>query len=80
MTLYGDPCIYGCMKTPPFGVPPGTSPEASYEALRKDVADRLRNVCSEWSAEDFEAIVEKVTKTALKYVNERSAAGKPETH
>jgi hypothetical protein len=56
------------MQTPPFGVPAGTSPESTYEALRKDVATRLRNVCAGWSDEDFEAIVEKVTRTALKYV------------
>jgi hypothetical protein len=56
------------MQTPPFGVPAGTSPESTYEALRKDVATRLRNVCAGWSDADFEAIVEKVTRTALKYV------------
>jgi hypothetical protein len=64
------------MQTPPFGVPAGTSTESTYEALRKDVATRLRNVCAEWSDEDFEAIVEKVTRTALKYVQpDMSARG-----
>ncbi len=55
------------MKTPPFGVP-DTSGEAVYAALRKDVAARLKNVCASWSDEDFEAVVEKVTQTALKYI------------
>ena len=62
------------MQTPPFGVPAGTSPESTYEALRKDVATRLRNVCAGWSDEDFEAIVEKVTRTALKYVQPEMSA------
>ena len=57
------------MQTPPFGVPVGTSPEATYEALRKDVARRLKNVCAGWSDEDFDAVVEKVTRTALKYIH-----------
>ncbi len=60
--------INGVMQTPPFGVPAGTSRESTYEALRQDVAERLKNVCAAWSDEDFQAIVEKVTQTALKYI------------
>jgi hypothetical protein len=66
------------MQTPPFGVPAGTSPEATYEALKKDVASRLKNVCAGWSPEDFEAIVEKVTQTALKYIPANTGAQKGE--
>lgn len=62
------------MRTPPFGVPAGTSHESTYTALRQDVAARLKNVCAGWSDEDFEAIVEKVTHTALKYIQPDAAA------
>ena len=42
------------------------------------MATRLRNVCAGWSDEDFEAIVDKVTRTALKYVHpDMSARGNP---
>lgn len=56
------------MPAPPFGVPPGVPPDKTYEALRADVARRLGNVCAEWSEEDFNAIVEKVTRTAMRYL------------
>lgn len=62
------------MQTPPFGVPAGTTSEATYEALKKDVAARLKNVCADWSDEDFEAVVEKVTQTALKYLQPDATA------
>lgn len=63
------------MQTPPFGVPPGIPPDKIYEALRRDVAARLKNVCADWSEEDFNAIVEKVTRTAMKYLPARGPAG-----
>ncbi len=56
------------MQTPPFGVPPGVPPDKVYDALREDVAARLRNVCANWSEEDFNAIVDKVARTAMKYL------------
>jgi len=56
------------MQTPPFGVPPGVPPDKVYEVLREDVAARLRNVCANWTEEDFNAIVDKVTRTAMKYL------------
>jgi len=56
------------MSTPPFGVPAGTSPEKVREALRADVARRLRNVCSGWDDGDFNRLVDDVTTTALKYL------------
>ncbi|MEJ7758723.1 MAG: hypothetical protein WKF55_03925 [Gemmatimonadaceae bacterium] len=37
------------------------------EALRADVARRLRNVCRDWPDEDFARIVDKITRTAIKY-------------
>ncbi len=59
------------MPTPPFGVPPGDSPDKIYEPLRRDVAARLKNVCADWTEDDFNAIVEKVTRTAMKYLPAR---------
>ena len=56
------------MSTPPFGVPAGTSPEKVKEALRADVARRLRNVCAEWEDGDFQRLVDDVTATAMKYL------------
>jgi len=56
------------MQTPPFGVPPGVPPDKVYEVLREDVAARLRNVCANWTEEDFNTIVDKVTRTAMKYL------------
>jgi len=56
------------MQTPPFGVPPGVPPDKVYEVLREDVAARLRNVCANWTEDDFNAIVDKVTRTAMKYL------------
>ena len=56
------------MVTPPFGVPFGTPPDEIRAALRADLERRLMNVCSEWSPEDFERLVEDVTSTGLKYL------------
>ncbi|MEO8575603.1 MAG: hypothetical protein ABI556_02835 [Gemmatimonadales bacterium] len=56
------------MSTPPFGVPAGTSPDKVREALRADVARRLKNVCAEWAEDDFDRLVEDVTTTAMKYL------------
>ncbi len=56
------------MQTPPFGVPEGTAPEKMREALRADVAKRLRNVCAEWAEADFNRLVDDVTATAMKYL------------
>lgn len=38
-----------------------------YGTVKLDIAERLRKTCADWSAEDFEAIVEKVTLTTLKF-------------
>ena len=38
-----------------------------YRTVKLDIAARLRNTCADWSPEDFEAIVEKVTLTTLKF-------------
>jgi hypothetical protein len=38
-----------------------------YKTLKLDIAARLKNSCGEWALEDFEAIVEKVTLTTLKF-------------
>ncbi|HEX2723000.1 MAG TPA: hypothetical protein VHM24_08780 [Gemmatimonadaceae bacterium] len=57
------------MATPPFGVPVGTPAERTREALREDVAARLRHVCAGWSDTDFERLVDDVTATAMKYLS-----------
>ena len=44
-----------------------SSTEEIYRLLKRDVADRLRNSCSDWSPSDFDALVEDVTRTKLKY-------------
>jgi hypothetical protein len=46
--------------------PTGTT-GLDYKTVKLDVAARLRNTCADWSREDFEAIVEKVTMTTLKF-------------
>jgi len=56
------------MLSSPFCVPAGTSDETLETELRNDVQARLRNVCADWSDEEFQQLVEDVTKTALKYV------------
>ncbi len=55
------------MQTSPFGVPPDTPLEDTYEAFRSGVVARLKNVCSEWTQEDFDTIVDNVTRIAMKY-------------
>lgn len=42
-----------------------------YKTVKLDIAARLRNTCADWSREDFEAIVEKVTLTTLKFPPQR---------
>lgn len=66
--------VGGSAPSPPFGVTAGSPPEQVYEVLRADVAKRLRNVCSDWSDEEFNSIVDKVTQTALKHLPEFSLA------
>ena len=68
------------MQTPPFGVPPGVPPDKVYEALKADVAARLRNVCADWSDEDFNAVVEKVARTAMKYLPARGTSAEDSTN
>lgn len=43
------------------------SAEENYWALKREVADRLRNSCSGWPSEEFDALIEKVTRIAMKY-------------
>ena len=44
-----------------------SSPEENYRVLKRDIADRLRNSCSGWAPNDFDALVEKATRIAMKY-------------
>ncbi len=39
----------------------------TYADVKRDVAARLKNSCADWAPEEFEAIVEKVTLTTMKY-------------
>jgi hypothetical protein len=41
--------------------------EMTYEALRQEIAERLKNVCAAWTTQEFEAVVDKVTRTAMKF-------------
>ncbi len=64
------------MKNPPSRLSAEALQEQLYAKLRSDVAARLREVCSEWSAEDFNTIVDKVTATALRHMKPEEAAAK----
>jgi hypothetical protein len=55
------------MQTAPFTIPEGSDISAVRLTLREDVAKRLEPVCADWPREDFDAIVDKVTETTLKY-------------
>jgi hypothetical protein len=39
----------------------------NYLDLKRDVSDRLRKSCAAWAPEEFDALVEKVTRTTMKY-------------
>ena len=45
--------------------------ELTYASVKRDVTARLKNACAGWAPEEFEAIVEKITRTTLKYPPER---------
>jgi hypothetical protein len=55
------------MQTGQFTIPEGSDISRIRSALREDVARRLKPVCADWPRADFDAIVEKVTETTLKY-------------
>jgi hypothetical protein len=38
-----------------------------YKTVKLDITARLQNTCADWSRDDFEALVEKVTLTTLKF-------------
>ncbi len=44
-----------------------SSLEENYRLLKRDIAARLRNACSGWAPEEFEDLVEKATRIAMKY-------------
>jgi hypothetical protein len=41
--------------------------EERFEALRADIAARLRSVCKDWPDASFDELVERVAALALKY-------------
>ena len=45
--------------------------ELTYAGVKRDVAARLKNACAGWAPEEFEAVVEKITQTTLKYPSPR---------
>lgn len=45
--------------------------DLTYADVKRDVSARLKNACAGWAPEDFEAIVEKITQTTLKYPSPR---------
>ena len=42
-----------------------------YTTLKLDIAARLRKVCADWSRQDFDEVVEKVTLMTLKFPPEK---------
>lgn len=55
--------------TLPFSVPADGDLTKVRAVLREDVAKRLQHVCAGWPREEFEAVVEKVTETTIKYAD-----------
>jgi hypothetical protein len=60
------------MQTLPFTLPEDGDMDRARQVLRDDVAKRLEHVCAGWPREDFDAIVDKVTETTLKYAEPAS--------
>lgn len=50
-----------------FDLPLDGTPDEIREKLRAEVENRLIDVCSKWSTGEFDAIVDDVTDTTLKY-------------
>jgi hypothetical protein len=63
------------MQTSSVELSPTGKTGLDYRTIRDDVAARLRKICADWSREEFEALVEKVTMTTLKFPPPGSAAG-----
>jgi hypothetical protein len=57
------------MKTPTFGVSLAPERLARAEVLKREIATRLRRVCSDWSEADFQALVDDIAATTQKYVD-----------
>jgi hypothetical protein len=54
---------------PNFNIEP-TRPSVArldYATVKRDIAARLRNACADWSSDNSDAIVEKVTLTTLRF-------------
>jgi hypothetical protein len=43
------------------------TPNPALDTLERDIAERLRPVCSHMSAEDFQALVKDIARVKLKY-------------
>ena len=50
-----------------YDLPLDGTPDEIREKLRADIENRLIDVCSKWSTGEFDAIVDDVTDTTLKY-------------
>ncbi len=55
------------MQNLPLDIPGNAARKLKTEAVRADVASRLRNVCRDWPEEEFATLVDKITRTAMKY-------------
>lgn len=55
------------MQNPRFDELERETVELNYADVKRDVAERLKRSCADWAPKDFEAIVEKVTQTTMKY-------------
>jgi hypothetical protein len=63
------------MQTSKVEQSPNGTTGLDYRTIKDDVASRLRRICAEWSREEFDALVEKVTMTTLKFPPPTTAAG-----
>ena len=66
------------METPPFGISLAPEREEARRALKEVIAQRLEAVCVGWSEEDFNALVDQVASTTLKYNPQLKAVIDPE--
>jgi len=64
--MYGG--AYISMVTPPYGIPVSIAPEKIREQIRSGVVDRLRRVCENWNEDEFERLVEDITRTEMRYL------------
>ena len=53
----------------PTTLPPGGAADARLAALTASLATRLRAVCDDWEAAEFDALVERIARTKLRWAD-----------